>query len=61
MKPQIDKLKEAWLRLGDRMEMANNLLDNSFNSDSFSQSLLALFQWLGEKVSGRVIVIIRDT
>ena len=43
------------------MEMANNLLDNSFNSDSFSQSLLALFQWLGEKVSGRVIVIIRDT
>ena len=52
MKTQLDKLKDAWLELGEKMEQANNLLDNTYNSDNFSQSLHSLFQWLGDKVQG---------
>ena len=37
------------------MEQANSLLDCSYNSDNFSQSLQSLFQWLGDTV--RVIVV----
>ena len=55
MQSQLENLKKAWLQLGDKMEQANSLLDCSYNSDNFSQSLQSLFQWLGDTV--RVIVV----
>ena len=47
---QVEKLKEGWRRLGDLIEQADQLLENSLSADSFSQSLSALFLWLKDKV-----------